>query len=287
MASPRGSRTRVPVVVIALAITISTTLWAHDFWLVPSAFNVGARSMVEVRGQTSSRFPASESAVTVDRVADARLISKGSVERIADLGIDGKSLRLRHRPRRSGQYVVAVSLKPRSLRESVAGFLHYLEIEGAPEARQRLEADGTLAGRDSVTRRYAKYAKTFVQVGRGGSRAFGEVAGHPLELLPSRDPSRLRGGDTLRLRLLFRGVPLAGSRLTAGGVAHSATGYDSPVTVSPDTMLVTNGSGEVLVRLPASGLWNVRGIHIAPAAPGSGADWDTHWTSVVFHVASR
>ena len=181
MASPRGSRTRVPVVVIALAITISTTLWAHDFWLVPSAFNVGARSMVEVRGQTSSRFPASESAVTVDRVADARLISKGSAERIADLGIDGKSLRLRHRPRRPGQYVVAVSLKPRSIRESVAGFLHYLEIEG----------------------------------------------------------------------------------------------------------LVTNGSGEVLVRLPASGLWNVRGIHIAPAAPGSGADWDTHWTSVVFHAGPR
>ncbi len=278
---------RVPVLVSALVVMIAATVRAHDFWLVPNSFRVGQGGTVGVRGQTSSRFPTSESAVAVDRVADARLISKGSAEKITDLAIDGKSLRLRHRPRRSGQYVVAVSLKPRSIRESVPNFLRYLELEGAPEARRRLEADGTLAGRDSVTRRYAKYAKTFVQVGRGGSRAFGEIAGQPLELVPLRDPSALRRGDTLRFRLLYRGAPLTGAHLTAEAVAHTPAGFESPVAVSPDTSLVTNSAGEILVRLGAAGLWNVRGIHIAPAEAGSGADWDTHWTSIVFHAYKR
>lgn len=172
MASLSRYRMRAVFVALTLAMTVGTVSWAHDFWLVPNAFHARQGGMVEVRGQTSSRFPTSESAVAVDRVADARLIWKGGAERITGLAIDGKSLRLRQRPRRAGQYVVAVSLKPRSLGESVPKFLRYLELEGAPEARQRLEADGTLAGRDSVTRRYAKYAKTFVQVGRGGPRAF-------------------------------------------------------------------------------------------------------------------
>lgn len=285
MLPPRGYPTRVPAVVIALALALiaSSALWADDFWLVPSAFNLRSGSTMEVRGQTSSQFPTSKSAVAVDRVADARLISRGIAERVTDIAIDGKSLRLRHRPRRPGQYVVAVSLKPRAVRESVPGFLRYLELEGAGEARRRLEADGTLAGRDSVTRRYAKYAKTVVQVGRGGPRAFGEVAGYPLELIPMRDPSTLRAGDTLRMRLLYRGAPLGGAHLTAGAVSHTATASERPVVVSADTTLVTDRSGEVVIRLRAAGLWNVRGIHIDPAEPGSGADWDTHWVSLVFH----
>lgn len=287
MGSRRGYLPRASAIVIALVITISATVAAHDFWLVPSAFDIGQGGTVQVRGQTSSRFPTSESAVTVDRVAEARLISKGSAEPITGLSIQGNSLRLRHRPRRAGQYAVAVSLKPRSIRESVANFLRYLELEGAPEARRRLEADGTLAGRDSVTRRYAKYAKTFVQVGRGGPRGYGEVAGHPLELVPVRDPSTLRRGDTLRFRLLYRGAPLANAHLTAGAVAHTASSLESPAVVSPDTALVTSREGEIVVRLGAGGLWNVRGIHIAPADAGSGADWDTHWTSIVFHAAPR
>lgn len=287
MASLRGYQVRGALAVFAVAMTVATVALAHDFWLVPNAFHATQGRMIEVRGQTSSRFPTSESAVAVDRVADARLISKGGAEPITDLAIDGKSLRLRRRPPLAGQYVVAVSLEPRSVRESVPNFLRYLELEGAPEARRRLEADGTLAGRDSVTRRYAKYAKTFVRVGRGGPRAFAEVAGHPLELVPVRDPSGVRRGETVRFRLLYRGVPLEGAHLTAGAVVHSATSLESPVVTSPDTSLVTDRFGEIVVRLGAAGLWNVRGIHIAPAEPGSGADWDTHWVSIVFHAAPR
>ncbi len=125
MAALRGHRMRAAFVVLPLATTVGAVSWAHDFWLVPNAFHVRQSGAVEVLGQT----------------------------------IAGKSLRLRHRPRRSGQYVVAVSLKPRSTRESVPNFLRYLELEGAPEARRRLETDGTVARRDSVTRRYGKYAK--------------------------------------------------------------------------------------------------------------------------------
>jgi ketosteroid isomerase-like protein len=58
-----------PLLVLLAAVVAE----AHGFWLVPDAFQVSEGRAVEVRGQTSTRFPTSEAAVALDRIADARL----------------------------------------------------------------------------------------------------------------------------------------------------------------------------------------------------------------------
>lgn len=269
---------------------------AHDFWLVPDAFRIAEGGYLEVRGQTSSRFPTSESAVALDRVADARLIDASGSERIGEMAHRGTSLLLRHRPTTPGQRVVAVTLHPRSVRESAAGFRRYLELEGAPEALARIEREGLLRGRDSVTRRYAKYAKTVVEVGSGGARAFSAIAGHPLEFVPRGDPARLVAGDTAAIQLLYRGRPLAGATVHGGAVGRrgrpgmTSAGSSEALPdsiVAPDVHLTTDASGVLRLPITAAGLWNVRTIHVVQADQGSGADWDTHWATLVFDAGSR
>jgi uncharacterized GH25 family protein len=203
--------------ITAAILTAASTAAAHDLWLVPSAFLVEPGEVLEVRGQTSSRFPTSEAAVSLDRIAQAQLIDAEGAHALTDLGRVGQSLLIRERPRTAGQKLVAVTLHPRSVRESAEGFRRYLVLEGAPEAAERYERMGLLPS-DSVTRRYAKYAKTFVEVGRGEPRVFSRVVGHPLEFVPLGDPAALRAGDTLSVRLLFGGEPLAGVRVHAGWV---------------------------------------------------------------------
>lgn len=258
---------------------------AHDFWLIPDPFRVASGAQVEIYGQTSSKFPTSESAVSPDRVADARLLGATATERIAELSQRGTSLLLRHRPQNAGQRVVAVTLRPRSVRESAASFRRYLELEGAPEALARVEREGLLRDRDSVTRRYAKYAKTLVEVGTGGARAFGRVAEHPLEFVPENDPATLRPGDTLLVRLMYRGQPLGNARVDAGSVP-AAEGRPQLAATSPqpELHLTTGRDGRLRVPVATGGLWNVRTLHVAQADPGSGADWDTHWATLVFVV---
>lgn len=278
-------RSGIAPAVAVLVLCVATTLTAHDFWLVPDAFQVAPGGWIEVSGQTSSRFPTSEAAVALDRVADARVLDATGEARIADLSHAGRSLRIRHRPTSPGQKVVALSLHPRSVRESAEGFRRYLVLEGAPEALERYEREGRLPTADSVTRRYAKYAKTLVEVGRGGPRAFDRVAGYPLELVPLRDPSALRAGDTLAVRLLYRGRPLAGARVHADGVPMEAgvlSGVDAPG--AKEAAVETDGDGVARVPVTSGGLWNVRTLHIVPADAGSGADWDTHWATLVFGV---
>lgn len=275
----------VPAVPAVTILTLAGTLAAHDFWLVPNAFQVSPGGAVEVLGQTSSRFPTSESAVAVDRVADARLLGASSESAVTALDVTGKSLRLRARPEAAGQYVVAASLHWRAVRESAESFRRYLRLEGAPAALEQIEREGLLAGRDSITRRYAKYAKTLVQVGRGGAHAFARRAGHPLEFLPASNPLAARPGDTLVFSLTFGGKPLAGVKVHASAVDWAPpASMAAPKVTAGDVELVSAADGTIRVPVSAAGLWNLRTIHVARSPAGVQADWDAYWATLVFLV---
>ena len=267
-------------------------LVAHDFWLVPDAFAVTPGGRIAVRGQTSSLFPSSLSAVTPDRVVAARIVTADTSIDVREMSVVGSSLRLSHGAARTGQHVIGVQLAPRNVRESPASFRRYLDLEGAPEARQRYEREGLLppVGGDSITRRYAKYAKTLVEVGRG-PRAFQRLLDHPLELVPLSDPSALRVGDTLRVRLVLLGKPVTSAHLHAGSVPSGATTLTDTASARRaavrDVKLETDASGVAAVVVTQSGLWNIRTLQIVPAANGSGADWDVHWATLVFSVVGR
>lgn len=287
------TRARVAGAMVAavIAATPTASLSAHDFWLVPHVFSATAGEPVTVRGQTSSLFPTSLSAVTPDRIVQARVVTAGLDTAVPNASVEGTSLRLGFTPRRAGQHLVAVRLAPRSIRESPESFRRYLDLEGAPEARLRYERDGRLPplGGDSITRRYAKYAKTFVEVG-SGPRIFERIVNHPLEIVPLNDPSSLRTGDTLRIRLLLLGRPLEQAKIHAGSVPASAKLDDTSAArraARGDTHVETDASGMARLVVGSPGTWNLRTIQIVPAAAGSGADWDVHWATLTFPVARR
>ena len=283
-----GSAARRLVVVGGSALALFagvTMLSAHDFWIVPNAFAVAASGSLEVRGQTGLRFPTSVSAVTPERVAEARLIGASTDERIADLSVAGKSLLLKHRPTNAGQRVVAVALVTRVSRAAPAGLKRYIGLEGAPELAERYDREGLFAKPDSVTQKTTKYAKTIVEVGRGGPRSYTSTAGHALEFVPVTDPSALHVGDTMSVRLLFRGRPLPNAHLHAGAAPEAAVDDSTALPADwKDQSLTTDGSGVVRVAVDRPGLWNLRTLHAAPAEASS-QEWEVAFATIVFRAA--
>lgn len=252
-------------------VSISQPVAAHDFWLVPNAFTVAPSGEILVRGQTSSAFPTTLSAVTPDRVTEARVVGAGDDERIAALTTQDNSLVLRHRPKTPGQKIVGVAIGWRRVNETAASFRRYLVAEGAEAALQHYERTGQLPTAD-IVRRYAKYGKTVVEVGEG-PRAFDRIVGHPLEFFPLTDPGAAASGAVL-MRLTFQGKPLAGARVHAG---------KAPVSGQKAAELSLTTSSDGVVSVPeGGGLWNVRTIHVVPAPAGADADWDVHWATFVY-----
>ncbi len=254
------------------------SVYAHDFWLVPDAFQVTAGGSVRVRGQTGTHFPESESAVPVDRIADARILTAGGEERLTDFTISGKSLVIAHRPIGAGERVIAMSLQVRTQRQSAAGFRRYLTLEGAADVVARYERDGTLPA-DSVTMHAAKYAKTLVQVGAGGASAFARAAGHALEFMPRENLSALRPGDTAHVRVLFRGKPLAHALVHAG---RASTGEGD--TPEGDASITGSDDGVVAIPISRPGLWNLRAGFAAPVPGAAREEWEVAWATFVFRI---
>ena len=273
----RMRRAAVLTVLLSLAAGVGSAS-AHDFWLVPDAFQIATGGSLRVQGRTGIHFPESESAVPADRIADARLLSAAGDERLTDFTIAGKSLVIAHRPVGAGERVVAMALRVRTQRQSAAGFARYLALEGAPEVVARYERDGTLP-RDSVTMHVAKYAKTLVQVGAGGPSAFARAAGHGLEFMPQENLSALRAGDTAHVRVLFRGMPLARAFVHAGR-ASTAAGDTPEADLTP----MASDDGIVAIPLFRAGLWNLRTGFAAPMPGAAPAEWEVAWATFVFRV---
>lgn len=261
--------------VAALMVLAAGTLSAHDFWLIPDAFQVASGQDLAIRGQTSSRFPTSEAAVVPERIAEARLVGATTDERLSDLSTSGRSLLIRHRPSGDGQRIVAVALVARSARTTPAQLQRYIALEGAPLLATRYEREGRYPRVDSLTRLSAKYAKTIVEVGTGGSRVFDRVVGHVLEIVPLSDPARLRAGDTLTVRVLYHGQPVPDAELHAGVAPPDTAGRPADIAAATGT----DGIGRIPVASP--GLWNVRLWHGAPARE---PDWEVHAATLVFNV---
>ena len=284
------ARPRRMLAVLAALVAVAGTasvLSAHDFWIVPDAFQVASGATLSVRGQSSAKFPTSGSATAPDRVAEARVVGATSDERITDLSVSGTSLLIRHRPTTAGQRVVALALASRTSRVTPAQLKRYIALEGAPELAERYDREGAYPKADTVTQIAAKFAKTVVEVGSGGPRAFAKAVGHALELVPVNDPSELRAGDTLAVRLLYHGRPVPGVYLRAGAAATAApaepVSKDGAAEERKELVIATGADGVARVAVGESGLWNVRTLYAAAQAGDANA-WELYFATLVFNV---
>lgn len=201
--------------------------------------------------------------------------------RITQMSVEDNSLRLHQKPEAAGQYLVAVGLTPRATRSTPAGLLRYLRLEGGGAEAARLERENALAGHDSLVYNGASYAATVVQVGRSGARSYSRTAGFPLEFVPLNDPAMLHVGDTLHVRVLGGGRPVAGIGIDARNVADTAE------TPNPWTTLSGDASGVVHLPLPKPGPWLIRSAWVGKH-PGSAAnEWDVARGTYVFGVGPR
>ncbi len=275
----------------ALGAVLALPLAAHDFWVVPSSFRPAPGGPLAVRLLVGERLE-----------GDAVPRDPMQVERFAVVGPTGETpvggppgaepAGYLKAPPPGLHWIVYDSARTRT-ELPAADFEKALRLEGLErilDLRQQRGESGKPA-----TEVFSRCAKALVRVGdaaprgsdRGSDRGFDRIVGLPLELVPEADPTAAavaggaggagggRGaGLELPVRLLFGGKPLAGALVAALHARHR----DGAIAAR------TDAAGRVRLRLPESGFWLIKAVHMVAAPADAKAQWESFWASATFDV---
>lgn len=110
-----------------------------------------------------------------------------------------------------------------------------------------------------------------------GNGAVDRAVGHPLEIIPLANPARLKVGDTLPIRVLFRGKPYSGEI-----AALYRTLADNKET--PAAPFTTDGDGWGSLRIASPGVWLLKAQHELPFARPAECDVESYVATLTFTI---
>ena len=96
-----------------------------------------------------------------------------------------------------------------------------------------------------------------------------------LEFVPETDPTRLRVGDELLVRVMKNGATLPGFSV---GVVHTGDPHG--------VLRKTDADGRVGVHLDVAGPWLLRGTELRKSST-SEAEWESDFTTLTIEVRPR
>lgn len=259
------------VATVGLFLSLSApALRAHDFWIEPSAFRpregalVGLRLMV---GENLLGDPVPRDSASVERF----VVTSASGERSVP-GREGGSPAGILRVEEPGLLTVAYQSRPHALDLPPDKFEQYLGEEGLDAVKAIVVRSKTNA---RVAReRFSRCAKVLIASGTPAPADRDRAVGMRLELVARRNPYLTAPGQDLPVVLLYEGKPLPGALVIA------QNGSDSSVTLRTRS----DKQGRATFRLPRGGSWLIRAVHMIPAAPGAGVDWESFWASLMFEL---
>jgi uncharacterized GH25 family protein len=255
---------------VLVAGALAVPLRAHDFWIEPSTFRpelqsaVSARLMVgqNFRGEPVPRNPALILKFFLASAAgEVPLAGRSGDDPAGTVVISAPGLQaLAYRSSNS-----AVSLEPQK-------FEDYLREEGL----ERIVAERARRGDSQKPSRelFSRCAKALLYAGPLGPAGEDRELGLTLELRAEKNPYGLRAGSELPVRLLYEGKPLAGALVTAVPYGRAQDKLSQR----------TDRKGRVHLHLPYGGVWLVKSVHMVPAPPDAGADWESLWASLTFEI---
>lgn len=284
---------RFPHLLAAAAAALCSTLpaSAHDFWIRPTTWApapgdlVGLHLAVGHAGEVEL-LPRQESRL-VRFVARPPAEGEEGAEATDELpapvpvvGADGRAPAGYLRVERTGLHVLGYESDAKAIELEAARFDGYLREEGlehiVEERTQRGERE--LPGKEA----YSRAAKCLLRADGGPTHGFDRALGLPLELVPQGDPFALEPGAALRMRVLWKGEPLAG--LFVDGQRLDGEGH---------ALVQARSDEEGLLRfaLPEGETWNgawlFAGVHMLRAPEEADEDWRSVWASLTFELAAH
>ncbi len=261
-----------PIALIVLLGLGFSTARAHEFWIEPQNYRVDPGATVALRLFVGQDFQ-----------GDALIYLPELVERYVHAGprgetpidaVPGDDPAGTVTPREPGLHRIAYRSTPSSITFNTrAEFERYLALEGLERIRSL--PDYAARTRPPIRERFSRCAKTLIGVGAPASQpASDRPVGMRLELIAERNPYAPGAHDSMPVRLVLDGKPLAGALVKAfyrGDPQHN-------------TRARTDAQGRAVLALERPGVWLISAVHLSPAPATAPAPWESLWASLTFQL---
>lgn len=249
-----------PLKLLTFGLLLTNLSFAHDLYLT-------RENNQQICAGIGEHFPASMNAVTADRLTAFNVRKPQEASPLKGAVIAKQFCAVAP----GDKLVAEMVVQPRFIQLAAKDFRAYIHGEGLTQI-EKLRAE---SGKQEAPGRelYSRYTKLLV--GALGTEA-STVLGHSLEIVPLRDPAELQPGQSLQVRVLFKGKPLVDAQVSAVYADAKLTGHEYPVTTR------TDGNGIAELKLDRPGLWYARLIYMEPAQGDPDIDWRSYFATMTF-----
>ena len=260
---------RLGALVVAAIALSGAPLFAHDMWIEPTTFSPKPGEIVGVRLRVGQDFlgdplPRNPALINQFVVEDA----EGRRPVVGRNGADPAGLLRVAVP---GLLVVGYHSNPSAIELSAETFNQYVKEEGLDAVAALRARRGQTGGAREI---FSRCAKSLVLSGSPNRTQGDRSLGFTLELVAERNPYTMGVGQNLPVRLTYESRPLAGALV----VAMNRSNPSDKLTARSDK------DGRVRFRLPRTGVWLIKAVHMVEAAPGANAAWASYWASLTFEL---
>ncbi|MDD3580170.1 MAG: DUF4198 domain-containing protein [Desulfobacca sp.] len=246
------------ILTLALILIFPVSSLAHMIWLLADQDVAQVKQPVKIEIGWGHKFPKDEQ-IKAERLGAVKAVGPDGQE-VALKKISVSQYELV--PPTAGVYLISAQLVPGFATRTPQG-MKMQSKKGVPDANYCF--------------RFDMAAKTLVNVGNS-KQGTDRPAQSNLEIVPLKDPVALKVGDTLPVRVMFQGKPLAGVKLE-----FTHENWADPQKPSA-TLGQTNDQGEIQVKVDQPGQWLLLASHKTPYAQPEECDDNFYRATLTWRV---
>lgn len=249
---------------------------AHEFWLQPQQYLFSAGDEINIRFKVGEGFAGENWKGNNERVQELKLYYADVTDNLKTALCSDEGDSVQFSLFEEGTAMVTFNSVNSYLELKAPEFNAYLLEDGLTSAIEyRKEHNET----DSMSRElYQRSVKTIIQVGSRKTDICKKQTSLPLDIIPLSHPYALSNNQVMKIKILFKGQPLANAKMRVWNKMPDAV---------TDTSFISDANGEISFPVTTGGEWMVSCVNMIHLNDDPKAQWQSYWGSLTWGYTGK